>query len=262
MKSITTLIATYFLLIFPLWASEDQKGYCQNAQTTGDIVECLSLRHKAENEKMIDLFKMIENLQPKLTDEITINQEQWLLHRNKTCDLQSKAYEGGSLQNVERLSCIAEKTGHRNKTLHNIIMTYDQSHIPEYSNPPRWVNVLVRDYPEIFWGFGSAQDADSDCDGQNENIVRGIDTNQKMILAIADSEKTGRPKVTAIHFDDTKNCQILQDITIERLPEAKPTEEKKLSCKQNINIETKTCGNFTIEYNNDNKTYNLTKQDN
>ncbi len=257
MKSIASIFIVFYFIAFPVIAEPYHQGYCSNAETTADIVACLSNQHQDAEKKMSDLFSRVERLSPEFEKQIRETQSQWIAYRDSTCDLEGKLYEGGSMQRVQELDCHARMTTHRNHHLKNVIDSLDEAYIPEYSNPPRWVNVLVRDYPNSFWNFGNAVSIDTDCDGQNESVVRGLDIDQKMNIAIADSEKTGRPNITIINFDDQKNCEILPDITIEKLPEPKPEDNMPLSCVQKIIVKTKSCGDFALQYNTDTKSYNI-----
>lgn len=258
MKSIASILAFYFLFSVSGFAGDDQSGYCQHAETTADILECIGVRYKAEEAKMTALYEAIIN-QDNVIENFESNQVKWVSHRDESCAIEGSIYKGGSLERVQELDCRARMTANRVKHFEIIAEAYDETQIPEFANPPRWVNVLVRDYPNIFWGFGSGQSTDTDCDGVNENIVRGIDDNHKMILAIADSQQTGRPKITVLNFDDQKNCQIRPEITIEKLPEPKPENSSTLKCVQKLKIQTKSCGDFSIQYNNADKTYKIMK---
>lgn len=259
MKSIASLLLGLLLFTNVAHAQSGNKGYCQKAETTADLVECITIHQKAEDEITQNLFQHLETIAPEKIEGLKTNHGDWIIYRENTCVIQGDAYEGGSLQRVEELNCRAKMTSDRNQTLQNIIVTHDESYIPEYSNPPRWVNVLVRDYPNMFWNLGNADAIDTDCDGVTENIVRGVDGDQKMTLAIADSEQTGRPKITVINFDDLQNCKILAGITLEKFPEPKPTEDAPLACMQSLKIQTKSCGEFAIHYNPTDKIYSLKK---
>lgn len=260
MKSIASILSLCFLVIFPTLAHDGQKGYCQNSETTADLVECIGNHHVAEQNRMKILYTAILNQDNKIDDMVS-NQEKWLDFRDETCAIEGRLYQGGSLQRVQELDCYARMTANRVKHLQIIGNAMDEANIPEFANPPRWVNVLVRDYPDMFWGFGRAMTMDTDCDGIDENVVRGVDASHRMTLAIADSEQTGRPKISVLNFDDQKQCEISQNIMIEKLPEPKPEADQKLRCVQRLKIKTKSCGDFWIQYNNMNKIYQIIKQE-
>lgn len=258
MKSIASLLTFLLLLSTPLSANEGQKGYCQNAETTADIVECISARHKIEQDRLKTLYDLIDS-QTENQDDFRKNQTNWIQYRDETCTIEANIYTGGSLERVQELDCHVRLTANRIKHFNIIADAMDTSQIPEFTNPPRWVNALVRDYPNVFWGFGSAQTLDTDCDGINENIVRGLDDEHSMVLALAKSDQTGRPKITIINFSDDNNCQILPDIVIETLPEPKPIDNAPLTCVQRLMVKTKSCGEFAVQYNSTDKSYNIIK---
>jgi len=259
MKSIASVFLGFLLFTHCAHAVVGNKGYCQNAETTADIVECIKTHQKASSDMMDALFVNLKNIQYNNFEAIEKAQDEWIQYRDTTCTIEGQTYEGGSLQQVQRAQCLARMTDNRNTHLRNLLEGQDTSNIPEYSNPPRWVNVLVRDYPDMFWGFGSAQKIDSDCDGQDENIIRGLSDDRTMVLAIADSAKTGRPKVTVIDFDDSQNCGMTSKINLEKFPEPKPLEGHALSCMQSLKIQTKSCGEFAIHYNSNKNEYSLKK---
>jgi len=259
MKSIASVFLVVLIFASTANAHVANKGYCQKAETTADIVECIRTHQNASSDQMDALFSNLKNINPDNLAEIESNQGEWIQYRDKTCEIEGKTYEGGSLQQVQRAQCMARMTDNRNIHLRNLLEGQDVSNIPEYSNPPRWVNVLVRDYPNMFWNLGNADIIDTDCDGVAENIIRGMDDNQKMTLAIADSEQTGRPKITVINFDDAQNCEILAGITVEKFPKPKPTEDMPLACMQSLKIQTKSCGEFEIHYTPTDKIYSLKK---
>ena len=266
MKSIHSLFIVFCLIIMsaPAYAIERHNGYCSTAQTTADIMQCLSAHEKAEQTKMEDIFAKIAVIYDDQSEKIEIlksNQAQWLEYRNDICAIEGRLFEGGSLQRVQELDCYARLSKERNSHLMTILDAQDNTIIPEYSNPPRWVNVLVRDYPEKFWGFGSAQAIDTDCDGKNENIVRALTMDGKMTLAIADSMATGRPKISIVNFDDKNECQIVSDYKVVKLPEIKPVENMIQSCSQYVEIQTKNCGDFSLSYDLSQQQYTITKQD-
>ncbi len=156
---------------------------------------------------------------------------------------------------------MAVMASQRNMYLHGLLNSLDVAYIPEFSNPPRWVNVLVKNYPDMFWGFGSAQTIDTNCDGHDEVIVRGVDAQNSMKLAIADNPKTGHPHINVLKFDDAQaKCQILPDVRMTQLPATKPIEkEVQSSCLKAVHLQTKTCGELNLSFDPLTQSYTINK---
>ena len=177
--------------------------------------------------------------------------------------MEAQPYEGGSLARVQELACLGRVTAERSKHFEILLNEREPGNVPAYSNPPRWLNVLGSDYKDAFWAVASKQHVDTDCDGVNEVLLHGIqpipDGQYQNIWAIADSEKTGRPKISLLKFDDTQNCHILPDIKMTVVPSDKPAEgaDQGSQCREHISLVTENCGAFTIRYDGDTQSYHL-----
>jgi uncharacterized protein YecT (DUF1311 family) len=252
MKSIASLTILLIVLFNPVFANGGQKGYCAHAQTTADLVSCIGDHVNAENANMTVIYKALEQYYADNLDylsDLNARQDEWITFRDKKCAFEASLYEGGSLERVQSLSCQARLTSNHIEHLKILLGNAD---IPEFSSPPRWVNVLKADYGDIFWRLASTKMIDVDCDGQEEHLVQGlkkIDGGYEMILSISDSPITGRPIVTIINFEDQKNCQISDTYDILHLPEPKP-KNGVLQCVQQVHINTQNCGQFNLVKNN------------
>lgn len=264
-------IASIFIFIFCLFLSDfataqsNQKGYCKKAQSTADLVVCIGEHNKHENNHMDLLFKKIIDLQtdkPDFQTELQDSQNEWITYRDDVCKMEGDVYEGKSLKHVQGLACLARLTSNRSDHYKAMMTAFDYSQIPEFSYIPRWVNVLSSDHKNVFWQYATNQPLDTDCDGVAENMIQGVRQNEKgyeMVLAIADSQETGRPKITIINFDDQKDCKITNEYKIIRLPIQKPVDGV-IECIQKIEIETENCGTFLL--NTHNHDYILEKKEN
>lgn len=265
MKSIASLLVLLLTVFFitPAHAYLGQQGYCQQAQSTADLVACIGDHYKDETEQLNDLYSHVEVLYQDHQDylsDVKDGQDQWLAYRKRVCDFEGDLYEGGSLQRVQELSCLARITENRKQHFVNIISSFDETVIPEFSYPPRWVNVLRNDYANVFWRFSSRQMMDTDCDGQDEEIIQGLEEvnkgDYKMVMVVSDSEQVGRPQMTVIRFDDQKDCQIKDDYQLIKLPTPKPDSEGDApQCTHYVEIQTENCGNYILA--NENDTYSL-----
>ncbi len=261
MKSIASLTILLMLFFVPVFADDTQKGYCPNAETTSDLVSCIGHRLTIENNHMNDVYKALEKHHAENTkylSDLNTRQDEWISFKDEKCAFEANVYAGESLENVQKLSCQARMTSTHTEHLKALLHDVD---IPEFSSPPRWVNVLRADYTDIFWRLASAKLIDVDCDGHKEHLVQGLKkTNDQyeMILSISDSKKTGRPVVTIINFDDQKDCQINDNYEIQHLPEPKPKNDV-LQCVQQVHINTENCGPFVL-FKKDNE-YRLKKKE-
>jgi len=266
MKSIHSIYIALFVIIFcPFNAAfaheriEDNAGYCQNAKTTADLVACTKVRLDAENQRVDQLFKAVQAVYKDENDTkamITANQASWLAYRDTVCAVEAKQYEGGSLAIVQETSCLARVTSDRANHYLVMLRARDDAAVPVFSNPPRWVNVLGDDYKDVFWALSSKHIVDTDCDGTDEVLLSGLrqgeDGQYQNILAIADSNKTGRPKTSLIKFDDIKQCDIIFGMTIKPNTVSNDTNS---SCRETVSFSTQNCGEFTLDYDMDKQIY-------
>lgn len=248
MKSIASLTILLIVLFNPVFASGGQKGYCAHAQTTADLVSCIGNHVNAENDHMAQIYKQIEIINADNVDYLSAlrdQQEEWISFKDKKCAFEASLYEGGSLERVQELSCQARLTSDHIEHLTILLNDVD---VPEFSSPPRWVNVLQADYGDTFWKLASAKAIDVDCDGQDEHLVQGLKKNDgdyEMILSVSDSPTTGRPAVTIINLDAQQDCQISDTYEIVHLPEPKPKNDV-LQCVQQVHIDTQNCDSFIL----------------
>jgi uncharacterized protein YecT (DUF1311 family) len=261
MKSIASLTILLIALFNPVFADDGQKGYSANAQTTADLVSCVSNHVNAENTHMTNIYKELEKRNTdnaNYLSNLSVRQDEWIGFKDEKCKFEASLYTGGSLERVQELSCQARLTSNH---IEHLKILLNDTDVPEFSSPPRWVNVLQADYGDIFWRLASAKMIDVDCDGQDERLVQGLrktNGHYEMVLSIADSEITGRPTMAIIDFDDQKNCQINDNYEIKHFPEPKP-ENGVLQCVQQVHIGTQHCGQFVLIKNGE--TYNLKKKD-
>jgi uncharacterized protein YecT (DUF1311 family) len=251
MKSILSTFLAIFVVITQVHAYEDgNKGYCQNAETTADLMECIGTRYDNEILRMNSLYDELINTADDIEGYVAslqANQNNWISYRDEICDLSGRIYEGGSLQRIETISCMARITSERSDHFENMLSAFDTSKIPVYASPPRWTNALIHDYPDIFWAFGQAKDADMDCDGIDEKVVIGLqqmptDKTMQKYMAIADSEKTGRPNIFLKPFDLEESC------TPTMIPLFTKSKTEEPSCRFIVQTDSENCNEIMIEF--------------
>lgn len=279
MKSIHSLLAAPFLPVFvcavlimtvPARVMAEAAGhdYCTNAQTTADLVTCKASQMRAESERLEKLYNVVREVygdDDAMMTRIQNNQKAWISLRNDTCTIEGTRYKGGSLERVQELACLAAMTSSRLRHFESMLDGLDTQTLPAFSAPPRWINVLGHDYRDVFWAIASKQAVDTDCDSIDEIVIRGLRENKQggfdTVIALVDSEPTGRPVISLLNFDDTKNCKILPAITVTPIPPVKPDGSVDLKqCKQQVGIRTENCGNFVIELDKQSDSYTLSAQ--
>lgn len=270
MKSIHSIyIAVFIILLWPSIVFADKgidhsAGYCQNAKTTADLVTCTKTRLDAENKRLDQLFKAVQAVyetEPETQAMIAKNQEDWIQYRTRVCAVEGKQYEGGSLALVQETSCLARVASDRANHYLVMLRARDDSAIPVFSNPPRWVNVLGEDYEDIFWAISSKRFVDTDCDGVDEVLLSGLhqisNEEYKNVVAIADSKQTGRPKINLLEFDDMPECSTGMEINVQSNDSINQGDGN--ICKETVSLMTKNCGEVAIKYDSDTQEYKLEK---
>jgi uncharacterized protein YecT (DUF1311 family) len=270
MKSIFSLVLLLFVMFSGHSGAQDDtthnEGFCQSAQTTADLVACTSQRLDAENTYLKTLYDKLAAFykdDQEILSGFNDRQNDWLNYRTQTCDVEASYYEGGSLERVQKISCQARMAADRSKHFKAVLTALDDNDIPTFSSPPRWVNVVLKDYGDIFWSFADRSQIDLDCDGIDEFLINGLRPTESgdymKVTAIADSDATGRPVITLLNFDDQKNCDIDPDILIKPIPSTKPDEHSNdnLQCQKNITLKTKQCGDFSLSLDLGNGSYTV-----
>lgn len=221
--------ALLLLLVFMAPVSVNAQGhsaFCAQADSTAASQECLK-RHLDSAQKRLN--KVYQELGSKLEaeklTELKELQSAWLNYRDAECMWESQNSVTPSLKRVNELSCMARVTDDRADLL-TVIYGDGTGGVSqrEYGSFPRWMNVLAKDYPDIYWHYGGRTDTDLNCDGENEYVMRGVrvlalkmdktkteDTEaaaqpvnlvyeNKAVIAVAQNPPTGRPTAKIFEF--------------------------------------------------------------
>ena len=264
MKSILSSLFIFFVFLnSAVHAEDDNQGYCQNAETTADLVQCTGNHYEAEADHLNEVYKSLIEKADEASEFASLlrtNQEDWIAFRDHTCELAGKIYEGGSLQRVQVLNCRASMTGGRSDQLKGMLRDVNADNIPVFATPPRWTNTLLNTYPNIFWAVGQAQGADVDCDGVNEKIVSGIEHSDNAAmtlstLAIIESPLTGRATIQTYNMPRKKTCP----------PTAIPAFVQNPGtdgiCIFSVIMQDEGCEDMRLQYDDQEKIYRLNKED-
>lgn len=259
-------------------------GYCDQANSTADALECVNKHDHDTQEKLNLLFKVIANTQDEQTKStLNIAQKNWIAYRDTHCEWEANLAESPSLKRVYELSCLAEMTEKRIKLL-ELVQKREKENAPrEFSTQPRWMNALALDYPEIFWRYGEWKSTDMNCDGEDEQIMTGmsivhiqdsvtIEDNAvtegthhdvEIIIAVSDNPETGRPKAKLLRLpisdkyvgEKTHLCRPAIHLEITEHEQDSGDQDSNPTCAQALKITDKKCEPLIIYW--DGKDYIL-----
>ena len=203
-------------------------------------------------------------------------QKSWLAYRDGECMWESENSITPSMKRLNELSCMARLTEDRADILDVVYADGKQvTERKEYGTFPRWMNVLSKDYPDVFWGYGRRTEHDLNCDGEEEQIMQGIVTklsktdsenpdeeNQKLfskevVLAIVENQSIGRPNATILEFPVQQEaslnavCSDQVSLKVKNFPTEKDTESEKSentekACETYLELDTRGCDPIAI----------------
>lgn len=259
MKSILSIVVLLTLLSFPIRANEGNKGFCQKAETTADLMACIGMHYEETTAHMEVLYNTLKNQNADNTDfqaALNKNQMDWIAYRDDICRLEGAVYKGGSLERVQEIDCLARVTQARTNHFETIMKAQDESTIPVFASPPRWTNVLIREYPDTYWALGQSVSMDVDCDGVDENIISGLNA-MKGQLAIADSQPTGRPTIHLLNQkgEEGQSCWPVLPLALSTI------ENNENICQFQVSLEDEACGAFIFAYDAASNRYNFVEKD-
>ena len=224
-----SLFCFIYLLSLPVQA-QGHRAFCGQAESTAASQGCLKLHLESAQRRLKAVYKKLGNeLEGEKSIELQELQKTWLDYRDAECMWESERSETPSLKRINEISCMARVTEDRADLLVIASMDMDkdkdqQNGQREYGSFPRWMNVVAKDHPAVFWNYGKRSGFDLDCDGDNEYFMTGIKTtmlknnaaekseksekkgsgkrdfSKKIIVAIAQNPPTGRPAATIFEF--------------------------------------------------------------
>ena len=213
---------------------------CEKARSSADVMKCLTRQLDAAQETLNSVFDDL-SMQNSGEDLVEIKdiQADWLSYRERECALETGDLETESLKRLENLRCLNRLTQARIETLQRSLKTQDDFEaLGEAAAPPRWMNALANDHPDVFWAYGAQIEGDLDCDGESEHIMSGLRSSEDFmevfpVVSISESPLTGRPKSTVIElgFDDDSDNVDEERVgcgLIARLSFAQPPDEAQL----------------------------------
>ncbi|MCB9982958.1 MAG: DUF1311 domain-containing protein [Rhodospirillales bacterium] len=251
--------------------AEAAEEACEKARSSADVMKCLSRQHDVSQEELNKVFDALsfENSGEAL-EALKDLQARWVEYRDRECALETSGLETESLKRLETLRCLQRLTRERIGALQKSLNPEDPPEEQgETAAPPRWMNALASDYPNVFWNYGAQIEGDLDCDGENEHMMGGLRSSEDFmevfpVVSISENPLTGRPKSTVIElgFDDESDnvdeervrCGLVVGLSFAqppdeaRLPEDKGGEgqvsdaDVSAACINRLTITAEACG--------------------
>ena len=270
MPYIKILALVCFLIVMPVSAqAQGHNAFCDQADSSAATQACLKKHLQSAQKRLNAIYKRLgEKLDPEKQEEMKELQKSWLAYRDGECMWESENSVTPSMKRLNELSCMARVTEDRADILDVVYAEGQQEGgLKEYSGFPRWMNVVAKDHPDVFWNYGKRTAYDLNCDGEEEQIMQGVLTeltkitgegetegNQKLfstqaVLAVVQNQTIGRPTATILEFPVEKEpqtnavCTDKMSLHFKQNPAKEKTDEQEepMECGAYIEINTKGC---------------------
>lgn len=202
--------------------AQGHSAFCGQADSTAASQGCLKRHLDNAQSRLNKVYKKLtRELEGESLESLKELQNTWLRYRDAECMWEADRSATASLKRINELSCMARITDDRVDLLTIALSdNSDEGVQREYGSFPRWMNVVAKDNPDIFWNYGKRTSSDLDCDGDEEFIMQGLtmksvkstsdeeDTEdnpavnfeQNIVFAIAQNPSTGRPTAQIFNF--------------------------------------------------------------
>ena len=281
------LSATLFFIVTASTAviAADHSAFCTGSDSTAATAKCLN-RHLgwAQNRLNKSYEKLSAALEGENLESLRVLQKDWLAYRDGQCEWESRQTEVSSLERVNKLSCLARMSEDRADLLAAMIVDEEmEGYAQKFGGFPRWMNVLAKDKPEVFWSYGKRLRADLDCDSENEMVFTGLLAGElddvstgegekgpkahglTLMLAIAENPPTGRPQTYILPFVvGTDICSASASLSVQEeiseegdssSQEAKEEPEENKKCGARLTLAPKGCDPVSVIWSG--KTYEI-----
>ncbi len=188
MRFLALFLFSCLVSFFPVYAqAQGHSSFCGKIDSTAASQECLKKHLESAQKRLNEVYqKLAGSLEGEKLAELKDLQKTWLLYRDSECMWEAARPETPSLKRVNELSCMARVTEDRADLL---TIAYgeggDINTQHEFGSFPRWMNVVTKDVPDIFWQYGRRASYDLTCDGREEHVMLGISTSP-----LAEEDKT------------------------------------------------------------------------
>lgn len=240
--------------------------HCEKAKNTADIMACVKKAHEKAQKNLNRLYEesaaTIETVEPESLEKFRATQKDWIEYRDQECGWMMQRNESESFSRIRELSCLTKLTNARAEILAELLEREEKDFTHrQFEVFPLWMNVLADENPEVYWKYGSRKKIDIDCDGQEEDIITGInpgkdDVRTQVVLAIAEKSKMGRPQTVVLKIEhnpeasDEKafcNTDVKLNVVTEKHVQKAATEDDKTQegddkiCHTQLRVEDGIC---------------------
>lgn len=124
MRMIYTLALALGLMPFATPALAQDKAECSDPQTQMDMNQCAGQDYEAADAELNIVWAELRQARSDNPSWNAILEAQrlWIPFRDAHCEAEAAPYEGGSIQPLIRLSCLAATTNQRTTQLHDLLM--------------------------------------------------------------------------------------------------------------------------------------------
>jgi len=116
-RRMRTFVPTVVILLFLVWASAGARAQMQEdpcdpeAQRSTQLMACAERKFKeATAELRRARAALYEDLEPPSRVKLRAAERLWLRYRKSNCDTEASIYEGGTIQPLIQLQCMARVT--------------------------------------------------------------------------------------------------------------------------------------------------------
>ncbi len=247
-----------FLLVLsaPARAQSAHSAYCAGIDSTAKVLSCLKRHQKSAEKELNEIYGLMTGaLEGEDLENLKAIHQNWLSYRDAQCDWETDRTQTGSLKQIHKISCLARMTENRAALLKTAHMEEaDPDKQRQFSNFPRWMNALEKDYPDIFWDYSARLRGDLNCDGVDEVILPGLKIAKGTQLegddkthhpasyhvAISTNPPTGRPQAHLLGFTLGQEEVCALPVRLQ-MTEHKDSEEAPESCTAELVLESPGC---------------------
>jgi len=257
-------------------------SHCDLTESTASAQACLKKHLDEAQDRLNEVYEELSStLETEDLQELKRLQQNWLTYRDEECAWEAGRTETASLQQVYELSCKARLTESRAEQLEITLADMEEPGVQrQFGTFPRWVNVVAKDYPDIFWKYGQRQSMDLDCDEIEEYVMAGVilkpyktDTQDEkdsqasllhtaeVAVVVAENPAIGRPQTSLFKYPVSTHSeeQVLcaADVTLtpfEKSERKVETEDEtagsevKKECRAGLKIQTGNCTPIHIHW--------------
>ncbi len=211
---ILSFLLLSFLIASSVTMAQGHNIYCNMADSTAATQNCLKKHVDAAQKRLNKVYEALDRHfeESDKKQQLKELQQTWLQYRDAECAWEIEQTDTKSLKRINELSCLARLTDDRADILGVVVMDEEAMGIVrEYGSFPRWMNVLAKDNPAVYWNYGKRFARDLNCDDESEQIMTGIIAKeqdglltQDIVVAVAENSAIGRPKAKIFRFDINK----------------------------------------------------------